>query len=138
MTSGSLKVPAPPSDLGIVDEPASAPPSRAQLQQHVGLAISVGGAASLAIATFYGFRAHTAAADVERAYAMGAKWKDVADLDARGRHAATTAKIFGIGGGIGLATGVTLFVLGKRAERLPPISIKPTTRGAEVSYAWRF
>jgi tetratricopeptide (TPR) repeat protein len=133
-----LKVPAVP-DLGIVDAPGPAPAtSSAHLEKDIGIGVTIGGVAALGIATFYGFRAHAAAQDVERAYAMGAKWKEVEATHARGERAARIGKIFGIGGGLAAATGITLFVLGKRSERALPVVITPTTRGAEVSYAWAF
>ena len=133
-----LRIPEPPPDLGVIDSP---PPRRAapgRREQNLGVGFAIGGAGAIMIATYYGFRARSAAQEVERAYAMGAKWKDVARIDARGESAATTAKVFGIGGALAVATGVTLFVVGKRTERAVPISIVPTTTGARVSVTWRF
>jgi tetratricopeptide (TPR) repeat protein len=130
--------PPPPAPGPMVDTPAAAPRSAGKLEQTIGIGVTIGGGAALAVAGYYAYQAHEASQEVEHAYAIGGKGKDVAAIDARGIRAATTAKIFGIAGGAAVVTGVTLFVLGKRAEHLPPIAIAPTRSGAEVSYAWRF
>jgi tetratricopeptide (TPR) repeat protein len=109
----------------------------AQRKKEIGLGVALGGGAALAIATYYGFRASAAADDVERAYQMGAKWRDVAARHEDGERAARIAQVFGIGGVAGIATGVTVYVLGKRAERTLPV-VTPTADGARVSVGWRF
>lgn len=138
-----LRVPAPPPDLGVLDAPGG-PDSGASddrprsLKQDVGLGLGIGGIASLGVATFYGLRAYSAAQDVEDAYARGVKWKEIEARHAEGKRAATVAKVVGVGGGVALAAGVTLYVLGRREERALPVAVTPTARGAQVSYAWRF
>ncbi len=112
--------------------------NRARLEKNVGLGVAIGGGVALAIATYYGFEAHSSANEVEKGYAMGAKWKDLADIDARGERAAMYAKVFGIGGGIGVAGGVALYLLGRSTEQMVPISIAPAKQGATVSASWRF
>ncbi len=133
-----LKVAPPDPDLGVVDAPTNPNHGPSHLKKDIGLGVTIGGATALAVAAYYGFRAHAASQDVERAYAMGAKWKEVEAIHTRGQHAATMGKILGIGGGVAVATGITLFVLGKRSERAIPLAVTPSARGAEVSYAWQF
>jgi tetratricopeptide (TPR) repeat protein len=111
---------------------------RARLEKTVGLGLVIGGGVALAVATYYGFEAHSSAQDVEKGYAMGAKWKDLADIDARGERAATFAKVFGIGGGVAVAGGVALYLIGRSTEQMAPIAIAPTKQGATVSASWRF
>lgn len=125
----------PPADLGVVDTPGPAP---GQLRKQVGLGFAIGGATGVALAAFYAFRAHDASQDVERLYAMGAKWQDIEPRHSEGVRAATMARVFGIGGGVALATGATLYLLGRRAERVAPITIAPTKGGAQVHATWRF
>lgn len=111
---------------------------RARLEKNIGLGLAVGGGVALAIATYYGFEAHESANDVEKGYAMGAKWKDLAPIDERGERAETLAKVFGVGGGVAVAGGVALYLLGRHTERIAPIAIAPTKQGATVSASWRF
>ena len=133
-----LRVEKPPMDLGIVDAPVKPAGKPGQLRKDVGLGFALGGSAAIAIATYYGVRAHGAAQDVEELYAMGAKWKEIEARDADGKRAATIGKVFGIGGVAAIATGTTLYVLGKRAERSPPIMVTPIAKGAQVNVGWRF
>lgn len=112
--------------------------ARGRLQKNVGLVLGVGGGLALSIALYHGLRARDAAATVERGYANGARWKDLADIDARGERSATYAAIFGIGGGIAVLGGVSLYLLGRHTERIAPITVSSTPHGAQVSVAWRF
>jgi len=114
------------------------PPRRARLQKDLGLGLTIGGAIALGVGAFYWNRAADAQAAVEDGYERGAKWKDLEALDTRGRDASRMAKIFGIGGGVAIAGGVTLYLLGRRAERIVPIAVAPATRGATVNVSWRF
>jgi tetratricopeptide (TPR) repeat protein len=118
---------------------ATAPVSRrAQLQKDIGLGLGIGGAIALGIGAFYWNRASDAQDAVEDGYEHGATWKDLAALDQRGRDSATMAKIFGIGGAVAVAGGVTLYLLGRRAEHVAPIAVAPAKRGATVNVSWRF
>jgi len=116
----------------------SRPASRGQHLKEAGIGLTLAGSVAMSVALYYGFKAHDASAAVEDAYARGAKWKDVQAIDERGQRSALLAKAFGIGGGLAVASGVTLYVLGKRAERSTPIAVLPNHHGAEVSLAWRF
>ena len=120
----------------LVDNPRRKP---GELQKNVGIGVAIGGGVAASLAVYYAFEAHSATGAIEDAYAMGAKWKDVKHLDEKGERAARLGKIFGVGGGLAIAGGVTLYLLGKRAEsRAVPVAIAPTSGGAEVSWAWRF
>ncbi|MBL9019881.1 MAG: tetratricopeptide repeat protein [Myxococcales bacterium] len=114
------------------------PPRRAQLQKDIGLGLTIGGAIALGVGAFYWNRAADAQDAVEDGYERGAKWKDLEALDTRGRDSSRMAKIFGIGGGVAIAGGVTLYLLGRRAERIAPISVAPAKRGATVNVSWQF
>jgi hypothetical protein len=98
----------------------------------------IGGGVAIGIASYYGYRAHEAASEVEAGYAKGAKWKDLQDIDARGESSSTMAKVFGIGGGLAVAGGVTLYLLGRHSERIAPIAVAPVKNGAAVNVSWRF
>jgi tetratricopeptide (TPR) repeat protein len=129
-----LAVLPPPASIGATSRPAS----RGQPSKDVGVGLTIAGSVAMSVALYYGFKAHDASAAVEDAYARGAKWQDVQAIDRRGQHSALMAKGFGIGGGLAVASGVTLYLLGKRAERTTPIAVLPSKHAAEVSLAWRF
>jgi tetratricopeptide (TPR) repeat protein len=113
------------------------PSRKAELEQDIGIGLVIGGSTSLAIATYYAFRAHNASNDVAAAYAKGAKWKDVAPIDARGKSAASHAQLFGVGGALGVAGGVVTYLIGRHTERAP-VTVVATGHGAEVGMTWAF
>jgi tetratricopeptide (TPR) repeat protein len=109
-----------------------------QLQQRIGLGLVIGGGLALAGATYFAIDARSAERDVEEAYANGGNGWDVAPIDARGERSATLATWLGIGSGALVVSGVTTYLLGRRAERAMPIAVVPKQGGAEVSVAWHF
>jgi tetratricopeptide (TPR) repeat protein len=129
--------PAPAPDPLFVDAPATGR-SGGRALRGVGLGATLGGAVALSTAAYFGLRAYSAAADVERLYAEGASWKVIEPIHERGERAETTAKWLGIGGGVGAAAGVTLFILGRRAERAPPLAVTPAKGGAQIGLSWAF
>ena len=131
---GALQPPAP--DGTVFAEPPRG--SGAGIQNNLGLGLAIGGGIALSAAAYFAFDAHSASSSVEEAYANGARWKDVEAIDQRGKRSARLAKVVGISGGVAVVGGVTLYLLGRRAERLVPIALVPTRHGAEVTLAWRF
>jgi tetratricopeptide (TPR) repeat protein len=134
-----LKVPPPPGPEKVIARDKTEIERPSQIKKHVGVGLAIGGGVALLAAGYFGYRSWDAENEVERAYARGAKWKEVESIHERGEDNARAAKIFGIGGGLAVAGGVTLWVLGRRDERANQLAITPTAKGgAEVSYAWRF
>jgi len=131
---GALQPPAP--DGTVFAEPPRG--SGAGVQKNLGVGLTIGGGIALSAAAYFAFDAHSASSSVEDAYATGAKWRDVEAIDQRGERSARLARILGIGGGVAVVGGVTLYLFGRRAERLVPIALVPTRHGAEVSLAWTF
>ena len=121
----------------IVAPPVPSTSRRAQLEKDVGVGLAIGGSVSLAVAAYYAVQAHDAADEVAAGYAQGAKWKDLAPIDARGRSAATTAKVFGAGGALGLAGGLVTYLLGRRDEQ-PPVTVTTTRHSVAVGARWAF
>lgn len=132
-----LKVPPPPGPEKIILEDRQTF-EKPGLKKDIGIGVTIGGGVALTVAAFYGMRSYGASQEVERAYARGAKWREIEDIHARGERSERAAKIFGIGGGLAIAGGVTLFLLGRRDERAMPLVVAPSPTGGEVSYAWRF
>jgi tetratricopeptide (TPR) repeat protein len=135
-TSRAL-VPQPPSATVAATRDTPAAPRRAQIEKDVGIGLTIGGGVSLAIAAYYAIQAHQAADDVTAAYAKGGAWNDVAPSDARGKSAATAAKLFGAGGALGVAGGIVTYLIGKRDEQ-PPVTVAPTRNGLSVGVRWAF
>lgn len=116
---------------------ASAPSRRAEVTKDVGVGLVLGGTAALAVAGYYAVQAHGAANEVADAYAMGARWKDIAPIDERGKTAAARATILGAGGAIGVASGIVTYLIGKHTERAP-VAVTPKGNGVELSMLWAF
>lgn len=130
---------AAPGDTAGAHAPADRRRARpGSVEQDVGAALAIGGGVAVSVAVYYAVQASHAASDIEDAYAMGASWKDLQPIDERGQRSARYAQILGVGGGVATIGGVALYLLGRRAERLAPIAIVPTRRGAEVSLTWQF
>jgi tetratricopeptide (TPR) repeat protein len=116
---------------------ARAPSRPAQIARGVGVGLVLGGGAALAAAGYYTVRAHSAATEVADAYAMGARWRDVAPIDERGKRAANTARWLGAGGALGVAGGIVTYLIGKRLDT-PPVMVTSTGRGLELGMLWAF
>lgn len=130
-------VPSRPAPALVAAHAAPLGSRRAQIEKDVGIGLVLGGSASLAIATYYAVQAHDAADEVAGIYARGGKWKDVADTDARGKSAATTAKLFGAGGALGIAGGIVSYLIGRHNEQAP-VTVSPTRNGVAVGVRWAF
>jgi tetratricopeptide (TPR) repeat protein len=135
-----LKVPPPPGPEKVIVQDKRDIERPVRIKKDIGMGLAITGGVALLTAAYFGYRSYEASQEVEDAYAHGAKWKEVEPIQARGEKAATAAKLFGIGGGLAVAGGVTLFVLGRRDERANQIAITPTAKGsgANVSFQWQF
>jgi tetratricopeptide (TPR) repeat protein len=131
----TITTPAPDPLTAAVTLPG--PSRKAEIEKDVGVGLMVGGSVSLALAVYYAAQAHNATTEVNDLYAKGAPWKEVAPVDQRGKSASTNAKVFGGGAAVGIAGGVAMYLLGRHTENMP-VTIVPTTRGAQVSMSWAF
>ncbi|MBX3162567.1 MAG: hypothetical protein KF773_41785 [Deltaproteobacteria bacterium] len=138
-TSGHLAMRTPPPRAATAVASVHAAPARPAHShlRELGIGIAAVGAASLGVAIYEAGVAYQASSDVERAYAKGGHGRAIAERDAEGREAATMARIFGVAGVAAVAGGAALYVLGKRAERVPVVAPIPGG-GARVAVAWRF
>src|SRR5262249_51279869 len=110
---------------------------RAQIEQDIGLGLALGGGVSLALAAYYAVQANDAENEVSAANARGLPWAEVAPTDARGKSAATTARLFGAGGALGLAGGIVTYLIGKRDEG-PPITVATSRHGVQLGVRWTY
>jgi tetratricopeptide (TPR) repeat protein len=137
-TAAGRPIVAAPAAPLIATERAVAPPRRAQIEKDIGIGLAIGGSVSLAIAGYYTVQARSAADDVAAAYAQGAKWKDVAPDDERGKSAASAARLFGVGGALGIAGGVVTYLIGRHDEQQPPVTIATTRNSVSLDVRWAF
>jgi tetratricopeptide (TPR) repeat protein len=133
-----LPVPPPPGPDPLFEDEPSPDRSRGTLMRRVGLGATVGSAVALGAAAYFSVRALRASSEVERLYAEGASWPQIEPTHARGERAERNALWLGLGGGLGAAAGVSLYVLGRRTERTPPVTVTPSRGGARIGLAWAF
>ncbi|HET9622509.1 MAG TPA: tetratricopeptide repeat protein [Kofleriaceae bacterium] len=143
-TSSVVATHAPAASLSVDAAQSS---HKAEIEKDVGLGLGLAGTGALAAALFFAVRANNASNDVSNAEApppAGGKGgggktggTNVGAIDDRGESAASTARVLAIGGGLGLAAGVVMYVIGRRDEQAPVV-VAPTTRGAAVSMRWSF
>ena len=135
-----LKVPPPPGPERVIASDKRDIERPSEIKKDIGIGFTIGGGVALVTAAYFGLRSYTASRDVERASERGAKWPEIREIAERGENAERAAKIFGIGGGIAVVGGVTLWVLGRRDERASQLAITPAAKGSggQVSYVWSF
>jgi tetratricopeptide (TPR) repeat protein len=103
--------------------------------RRLGIALGIGGGVVLASAAYFAWDAHDAAETVSAAHANGQKWSDVASIDQRGQHSAAMAEALGIAGGVAVASGAVLYLIGRHQEHL---AVMPTNGGAGIRMSWGF
>jgi hypothetical protein len=135
--SGRVVTPPPREKLVAAAVAAPAPSRKAAIEKDVGVGLAIGGSVALAAAAYYAVVAHSAANDVADAYARGAKWKDVAATDERGKSASSRAKLLGVGGAIGIAGGIVTYLIGKHTESVP-VTVATTQQSVELGMSWAF
>jgi tetratricopeptide (TPR) repeat protein len=135
---GRPATPPPRAKLKVAAATDPAPSRRAQLEKDIGIGLVLGGSVALAAATYYTVAAHNASNDIEAAYAMGAKWKDIAPIDERGKTASSRAKILGAGGVLGIAGGIVTYLIGRHTERIPLAVASTRHGGVELGMSWAF
>jgi tetratricopeptide (TPR) repeat protein len=135
-TSNGVMVASKPDPLATAAV-VSAPSHKAQIEKDIGVGLVLGGSVALVAAGYYAVQAHSAANQVDALYAKGANWEDIAPIDSRGRSAATNARLFGGGAALGIGVGVALYLLGRHSEHIP-VTVVPTSHGADVSMLWAF
>jgi tetratricopeptide (TPR) repeat protein len=130
---------APSATVG-VDAPA--PSHKAQIEKDVGLGLTIAGSGALTAALYFAIQANSDSNDVSSAESPPGKGKGnggpVGAIDQHGESAASTARILAIGGGVGVASGVILYLLGRRDEQAPVVVAPTAHGGAAVSMRWAF
>jgi len=119
-------------------EPLDDEPGRGK--RRAGMAFAGAGVLLAAGGAYFAVDARDASDQISSQYMHGGNWKQIADLDARGRRSSELATGLFIAGGAAIATGAVLYMIGHREdERAPAVTIGPTARGgASVGVSWRF
>lgn len=131
------------ASLGIGPFPYNMPreeTSRAgERKKKIGYALGGVGVALTGVAVYYAFEADEAAEEVSQLYEREAPWRKIAEADARGQRAERLGIGFAVAGGVAIASGLTMYVLGRRAEeRSTSLLVAPEPKGASVSVSWGF
>jgi hypothetical protein len=107
-------------------------------EQRIGLGLAIAGGVVLAGAAYFAVDAYQASSTVSQAYSSGAKWADIAPIDARGARSATTADALALVGGAAVVSGAVVYVIGRRAESAHHVAVAPTRGGAAMQLSWGF
>jgi tetratricopeptide (TPR) repeat protein len=122
-----------PTALAIHSRPIES--NAGQRDKRIGIALGIGGGVILAGAAYFAWDAHEASNTVSTAYAQGKKWSDVASTDERGQHSATMGEALGIAGGLAVASGAVMYLIGRHQEH---VAVMPTAGGAGIRMSWGF
>lgn len=118
--------------------PTPPPVDRGKPLRRAGVgALAAGGMLTIA-GTYFALDAARQGQEVTDFYATGGAWDDVADADERGRRSQLISRVTFAAGAVAVATGATLYVLGRRSERTPALTAAPASAGGQVVMSWRF
>jgi tetratricopeptide (TPR) repeat protein len=132
------KVPEPPKEEASVTATTTSDEPPGTRSKQVALWVGIGGGVALAGAAYFALDASDASDNVSNLYKHGGKGTDVASQDARGQRSAALATVFGIGGGLALASAGVLYAVGRHYESAQHVAVAPHAHGAEVSLSWHF
>lgn len=118
------------------DLPAAGAPG--DREQQLGLALAACGGVLLAGAAYFAYDSFDASNTVSSVYHHGGDGAGLAPVDARGQRSETYAEWLGVGGALAAASGITVYLLGRRAEHAHHLVLVPTAHGAAVHASWRF
>jgi tetratricopeptide (TPR) repeat protein len=108
----------------------SPPTDRGRGLRRIGVGTSAVGGALIIAGGFFALDAARQADEVSASYERGGAWDDIADADQRGRRSQLISRVSIGAGVVAIASGVTLYLLGRRAE--------PRARDGQMVVSWRF
>jgi tetratricopeptide (TPR) repeat protein len=132
------RAPALGRALVAVDAPVAAGPltvDRGRGERRVGLITVGGGGVLLAVAAYYAHEASAASDQVTNGYAHGGVGKQLAVIERQGRDASDRATGLAVTGGIVIAAGAILYLVGRHERR---VTITPRAGGGDVALGWTF
>jgi tetratricopeptide (TPR) repeat protein len=133
------------AEAAAITPPVAPPPpavDRGRPLRRAGVgAMAAGGMLTIA-GTYFALDAARQGQEVTDFYERGGAWDDVAGADERGRRSQLISRVTFAAGAVALATGATLYVLGRRGERTPVVTAAPAGSGGggggQMVMSWRF
>jgi tetratricopeptide (TPR) repeat protein len=110
-------------------------------KRRIGLVLTTAGVLSLGTGALFAVDARRTSRKVTDAYADGTPWRDLVELDARGRRSSTLATIFAVGGAAATIGGGALYWIGRREGRADRATVTfraSSPRDATVGMTWPF
>jgi len=149
LTLDKASAPAPKATAPVIvvrQEPPATPDSAKWKSFRVGSYVGLGvGAVGIGLGTFFLLRAHNTQSDSDnqysacRAHCSSAEQANIADSDQSALHQRTASAVSFIVGGVGLATGVTLFILGPKKPTAPTaVSVSPWLGIGQAGFSGSF
>ena len=111
--------------------------SSGEHEQQLGLALAACGGVLLAGAAYFAYDSLDASNTVSGVYHHGGDGTGLGPVDARGQRSETYAEWLGVGGALAAASGITVYLLGRRASA-HHLEVVPTAHGAAVHASWQF
>ena len=105
-----------------------------------GVGATAAGAVLVAAGAYFAVDAARQADEVSELYERGGAWQDIADADERGRRSQLVSRVAFGAGAVAIASGATLYVLGRRADERSQrvVTVTPRGAGAQMVVSWRF
>jgi len=127
--------PTPGPATGSVD---NGPKTKTPTLRYVGVGVAVLGAAVFGVGTYYGLQAKSISDEITN-HPTNDPWPaNIKDREAEGKSAEKKQIAFMVGGGIALAAGVTMFIVGgskSASEASTSISIAPIATSDQLGFA---
>jgi hypothetical protein len=125
----------PPDERDTGGDDGASHPGRAK--RRAGVVLGASGVALVGFATYFGLDAMATADEVSERHGNGERWRDLEELDRHGRRAERLSIGMFAAGGLSIATGTILYLLGKReARQAAAITVTPVRGGGGLAVRW--
>ncbi len=120
--------------------PPPPPEDEGRRLRRAGVGATAAGGMLVVAGAYFAVDAARQADEVSALYERGGAWQDVADADERGRRSELVARVSLGLGAVAIASGATLYVLGRRADERAQrvVTVTPRAGGAQMAVSWRF
>lgn len=128
------------AEVAATAPPPPPPEDRGRGLRRAGVGATAAGGMLVVAGAYFAVDAARQADEVSALYERGGAWEDVADADARGRRSQLVSRVALGAGAVAIASGATLYVLGRRADERAQraVTVTPGADGAQMAVSWRF